>query len=223
MGPSATNIFDNTCGKKIPSGLTIFERLNKFNPDIVTGSIYGKNTCYVPSLLENARNSISWWQDKNSYDQSFYDDTDCTNSVDVIKKSLEFINENISNQFYLFIYLGEPDCIGHKYGVPSIEYDNVLINIDNALGLLISEKDKYNDDIKIIISGDHGWELNSDNHYIKSNNTDEVLLISNNISLINNKDIKKQCDIAPTILDYFGINKKHYQDIIYGGCSSMID
>ena len=50
-----TGIVDNSCEKKIPQGLTVFERLRENNPNIQLGLVYGKKTCYIPeSVLSKA-------------------------------------------------------------------------------------------------------------------------------------------------------------------------
>jgi hypothetical protein len=62
LNSTLNNISDNSCGKIITEGKTIFERLNNFDSKINLGSIYGKETCYIPlSLLSNAKKVISWW------------------------------------------------------------------------------------------------------------------------------------------------------------------
>jgi len=206
LSATDTGIFDNDCNQVIPDGKTIFERLKKFNPKIVTGSIYGKNTCYLPHLLENTRKSISWWQDGQSYEQNSYGSKKCTNSIDVSNKTLEFLNSNKNNSFYLFVYFGETDCIGHKFGVPSSEYNKALVNIDEGLGILISGIRDFDNSPNIIISGDHGWNINTKGHSQNTKDTSNIILISNNLKLIEPIKTYTQCDIAPTILNYFGMN-----------------
>ena len=226
LGSTITGISDNKCGDIIPRGLTIFERLSGFDSKINLGSIYGKETCYIPlSILSNAKSVISWWQDKKTYPQNDYVNNKCTNSNDVILKSLEFIKKYRNQSFYLYIYLGGPDCAGHTFGVPSTLYDESLINVDSGLGYLLDYINSVNLKPQIIISGDHGWNVESKNHNIENADTMKVVLITNNHNLID-KDIspknKKQCDIAPTILNYFGMNSGQYSDITQFGCESLI-
>ena len=77
---------------------------------------------------------------------------------------------------------------------------------------------------QIIITSDHGWNANASSHDAA---TDTIMLplVSNNASMVANRtsdNIREQCEIAPTILDYFGIPISNYQDIIDNGCNSLI-
>lgn len=223
LDSSINSVSSNKCGSIIPKGMTIFERLASFNKNIKLGSIYGKETCYIPlSILSNAKPIISWWQDKKTYTQRDYINNKCTDSTDVATKSLEFIKNHKNESFYLFIYLGAPDCAGHEFGLPSLEYDESLINVDNGLGILLNNINSININPQIIISGDHGWNNESKNHNIADKNTLTVGLITNNHNLIDNKNNKKQCDIAPTILNYFEMTTNQYSDITKLGCESLM-
>ncbi len=216
------NINDSSCEKIITPGKTIFERLNNFNSEINLGSIYGKETCYIPlSLLSNAKKIISWWQDSKTYKHKNYITDTCTDSIDVISKSLEFIKENKDRSFFLFIYLGAPDCAGHQFGIPSLEYDESIKNADDSLGILFKSLETFEIKPKIIISGDHGWNSISKNHNIPDKDTLTVSLITNDNKIINGTEEKKQCDITPTILNYFGMGSKEYSDITELGCKSL--
>ena len=223
LNSSITKIIDNTCGEVIPPGMTIFERLANFNSKIILGSIYGKESCYIPlSLLANAKPFISWWQDSKTYAHKNYVTDTCTDSIDVTTKSLEFIKENKDNPFYLFIYLGAPDCAGHAFGTTTLGYDKSIINVDDSLGILLKGINSYNINPEIIISGDHGWNSSSNNHNIRDDNTIVVGLITNDNSLIDKKSERRQCDIAPTILNYFSMKSSQFADITKTGCESLM-
>lgn len=213
-----TQIFNNECGKIIPKGKTTFERLSKYDSDINLGSIYGKNACYLSkSILNNAKKIIDWWQDGDTYNQERYMGK-CTNNIDVAKKSLEFINEYKNDSYYLFVYFGTPDCAGHFYGTPSEGYTDSIVNADKALGIILENVKK---ETQIIISSDHGWNMGTKEHSNTTDSTRRIILISNNSNLIAKREDYKQCDIAPTILNYFGIKKEDYKDIESFGCSSL--
>jgi predicted AlkP superfamily pyrophosphatase or phosphodiesterase len=209
LSASTTGIFNNDCGAIIPVGDTIFERLNKFNSKIKIGSVYGKQTCYIPlSILNNAKSDIDWWQDMSTYPNEKYITDKCANSIDVAAKALEFINLNKDKSFFLFVYFGAPDCAGHSFGLPSVEYDEALINVDGGLSILLGGASLFGVNPEIIISGDHGWNTWAKGHGTANQETLNVALITNNSNLINGADStqkRKQCDITPTILDYFGM------------------
>jgi predicted AlkP superfamily pyrophosphatase or phosphodiesterase len=219
---NVTKIVNNDCNRPLPEDITTFERLKKFNGDIVTGSIYGKETCYIPlSLLQNAKNSVDWWNDKGTYEQRNYKETNCTNSKDIAQQTTEFLIKNKKNDFYLFLYFGVPDCIGHSFSVPSKEYTESLVNVDDGLQILLLKIADLKISPQIIISSDHGWEPNTDTHHIYTDETSTIPLLTNNRKLIDKKIEKKQCDIAPTILKYFGLKEELFQDIINNGCAPL--
>ncbi len=217
-----TRVFNNACGGEIPAGKTIFERLMLYDKDIKIGSIYGKGTCYLNSnFFKDVSKNIAWWHDTKTYKQNNYIGDNCTNSIDVAKKATEFLNMYRDEDFYLFIYFGSPDCVGHRFGVPSPEYDNVIKNVDEGLGIILDKLKDNSNNPQIIVSGDHGWNINTKGHSVANLDTRRVVLISNSASMINDRKDKKQCDIAPTILDYFGIKSEQYGDIINAGCESL--
>jgi predicted AlkP superfamily pyrophosphatase or phosphodiesterase len=225
LGASLTGVVNNTCDSVIPPGKTIFERLNNFDSQIKLGSIYGKETCYIPlSLLANAKAVISWWQDPSTYPNQEYLSDKCTDSTYVANKALEFIRLYKHEPFYLFVYFGVPDCAGHTFGLPSAEYDEAVINVDDGLGILLDEIKAQNIQPQIIVSGDHGWNTGTKGHGKVNDETLTVLLDSSNWKLISGKATrgeKRQCDIAPTILDYFGLSADQYPDILAFGCHSL--
>jgi predicted AlkP superfamily pyrophosphatase or phosphodiesterase len=217
-----TKVSKNGCNQILPEGTTAFERLKNFNSQIINASIYDKGNCYLPlPFLQNAKDDISWWQDKTTFAQKNYKDTACIDSTNTANKTSEFLKSNKDKSFYLFVYLSIPDCMGHQFGVPSTQYDEAIINIDNSLGILLNELQNFQKNPKIIISGDHGWTLNSKGHSENSDQTNKIILISNDSNLINKEANKSQCDIAPTILNYFGLNPNQYSDISNSGCKVL--
>lgn len=223
-------VSDNSCENPVPDGNTTFERLEAFDSSIVTGSIYGKTTCYVPNgVLGNAWQNVDWWQNRSTYSPNVWPDgTNCDDSKDVATKATEFIGNYSNLSFYLFVYFGVPDCSGHVEGDNSINYNNSFINVDDGLGIILNslEQNNINDSVQIIITSDHGWNEGTTGHSISDSNTITIPLITNNASMINyttSDEIREQCEVAPTTLDYFGLSASDYQDIINNGCDSMIE
>jgi len=227
VGSSVSGITDNDSDKSLPEGSSTFERLNTFREDIVLGVIYGKNSSYLPvPLLKNAEPKIDWWRAMSDYNYSQYISGTYANSIDVAKEATNFISINANNNFYLMVYFGVPDGAGHKYGENSIEYTNSLVNIDEGLGVLLDSLQTNNilNNTKIIVSGDHGWNEGASGHSNNDINTKTVLLVSNDSFLVSGiyaGGVRRQCDIAPTILDYFGMQPINYADINAFGCGSL--
>jgi predicted AlkP superfamily pyrophosphatase or phosphodiesterase len=225
LSGAVTGIVDNSCGKVIPPGETTFERLAGFDPKINLGLVYGKGTCYLPGILANAKSVISWWQDRTTYPQKKYVTSACADSLEVANKALEFIKMYKGQSFYLFVYFGAPDCAGHTFGLPSVGYTQAIQNVDGGLGVLLDGLKSISINPKILLSGDHGWNTNTKGHDIADSDTKNVVLVTNDHNLIDSgkeQAKKKQCDIAPTILDYFEVPKEQYSDILQLGCNSLI-
>ncbi|MBT3397748.1 S8 family serine peptidase [archaeon] len=229
LNETLTGVTDNTCANPVPEGTSIFERLESFDSEIVTGSIYGKTTCYIPGgVLGNTISDIDWWQNRSTYSPSAWSDgTACDNSNDVATKATEFIGNYSNSSFYLFVYFGVPDCSGHVGGDNSINYNNSFLNVDEGLGVLLDslESNGINGSVQIIITADHGWNEGTTSHSTADVNTVMIPLITNNATMVlgNTSDgIREQCEIVPTVLDYFRLPTSNYTDIINNGCDSMI-
>jgi hypothetical protein len=222
-------VSDNDDPDLVPNGTTTFERLAVFNSSIALGSIYGKTKTYLPNgVIGNAIEDIDWWHNQTTYASvPWVDGTACDNSINVATKATEFISTYNESSFYLFVYFGVPDCSGHVSNDSSIQYNNSFINVDSGLGVLLNylENNSLNDSVQIIVTVDHGWNEGTNDHYTTNYNTAVLPLITNNKSLIANitsDNVREQCEIAPTTLDYFDVPKENYSDIINNGCDSMI-
>ncbi|GEM_PF-596014 len=229
LNETLTGISDNTCNNPLPDGNATFERIKAFNSSIKTGLIYGKTKCYVPNgVLGNSLDTIDWFHNRTTYNSTNWTDgTVCDDSRNVSKKATEFIGNYSNSSFYLFVYFGAPDCSGHAAGDNSINYNNSFINVDAGLGILLDslEQNGIDDITQIIITTDHGWNENTTSHATFDENTTVIPIITNNITLIQattSDGVREQCEIAPTTLDYFGLNESDYQEIIDNGCESMI-
>lgn len=216
-------------GSKIVDGKTIWERLEVYNSSIVTGSVYGKTNSYIPSpLFDNAIPDIDWWQDRNTYGARIWP---CGRSVDydvdVANKATEFIKQYNKSSFFLVVYFASPDGSGHYCGGDTGQsYTDSFINVDKGLGILLdSLRDNEIDAMtQIIITGDHGWNIGTTEHGKANNDTKILPLITNNITMLSNttsNGLREQGEVAPTILDFFGMTTCDYQDIANAGYQSM--
>jgi Type I phosphodiesterase / nucleotide pyrophosphatase/Ser-Thr-rich glycosyl-phosphatidyl-inositol-anchored membrane family len=215
-------------GSKIVDGKTIWERLEVYNSSIVTGSVYGKKNSYITTpLFDNAIPDIDWWQDRNTYGARIWP---CGRSVDydvdVANKATEFIKQYNKNSFFLVVYFASPDGSGHYCGGDTGQsYTDSFINVDRGLGILLNSlKDNGIDTTtQIIITGDHGWNIGTTDHGKANNDTRILPLITNNITMLSNvtSNGREQGEVAPTILDFFGMTTSDYQDITNAGYQSM--
>lgn len=224
-----TGVWDNTCNNPIPAGNTTFERLKVFNSSIVTGSIYGKTTCYVPNgVLGNAIPSVNWFLNDTQFDSTQWPiGSSCVYDSNVSTRAREFIINYTNESFYLFVYFGTPDCTAHVYTDQSAQYNNSFMEIDKALGILLDtlQQQGLENNTPILITADHGWNTGTTSHSTWAADTVVLPLITNNVSMVANATtagFRKQCDIAPTTLNFFGMNATGYPDIVsFDGCGSM--
>ncbi len=230
LNETLTGITDNTDGKSVPDGNTTFERIENFNSRIATGVIYGKTTGYIPNgVLWNCSEDVDWWQNRSSYPSTPWpDSTACDDSRDVAEKATEFIGNYSNSSFYLFVYFGVPDCSGHAAGDNSLNYNNSIINADDGLGVILDslEGNNLNESTQIIITADHGWNTGTTSHSTPNSDTIVLPLITNNYSMVSYiplDNVRKQCEVAPTTLAYFGIPESDYPEIVDNGCKSMIE
>jgi parallel beta-helix repeat protein len=231
LGSSITGVTSDNCSTPVPVNTTIFERLKQFNASIATGTVYGKQTCYIPNgVLGNAMSAIDWFQNRSLYTNTNWTDNGdiCAYARNASTKAQEFIVNNTNRSFFLVPYFGNPDCSGHVGTDNSVNYNNSFIEVDYALGILLDTlRDQgIENNTAIIISTDHGWNEGTTGHSTFNADTAIIPLITNNRSVIANATIlgvRQQCDIAPTVLSYFGVPSANYSDIIANGCYSMYD
>ncbi len=227
------NNVSNNGGGVIPAGNTTFERLKSFNADIKTGFVYGKTTSYIPNkLLTNAMPQIDWMHNISTFDNNPwpYSGSGYVYSENVSTKAKEFIGNYSNHSFYLVVYFGVPDGTGHVYTDDSAEYNLSIMDVDNGLGMILDALEEYGlrgaeNVTQIIVSADHGWNAGTTGHGTSASDTVRIPLVSNNITLMVNATsdgVREQCEIAPTILDYFGLADSDYLDIISNGCESLI-
>lgn len=231
LNQTLNNVSSNTV-TLVPDGKTIYERLKAYNSNIKVGFVYGKTKSYIPNgIFANSLADLDWRYNITNYSntdwkiaQSAVSASTYVYSENVSDKAAEFISLYKNDSFFLVVYFGVPDGSGHAYRENSTQYELALIDSDNGIGKLMTHLDDAGilSDVQIIVSADHGWDINGTGHTSTPNSQILPLLTNNADLIINNSDgIRKQCDITPTILDYFGVLSTNYSDIIGNGCYSM--
>lgn len=126
----------------IPKGLTIYEKLRAFNPDI----------------------KIFHFQKKSMYEQYTYAreaaDVFVTAGEDPLRQSARvrpylrsLVQDNVADWF-VTVFSREPDIAGHQNGVHTQTYRDKLKENDAALGELVAELPR---DAQVWVLGDHGF------------------------------------------------------------------
>ena len=99
---------------------------------------------------------------------------------------------------FLTLYFSDVDSAGHKYGTNSIELKNAIDKVDRSIQKLVTEIEKINLPMNIIITSDHGM-------------TD--LSSFKNINIVSSARIKQQLSMMKVvgsgpIIHIYGLNQK---------------
>ena len=112
----------------------------------------------------------------------------------------------------LFLDFDHIDHAGHSYGfgtdIP--EYINTIEDIDEYIGWVITametRSDFHNEEWLVIITSDHGGNINGHGGQTIEERTIPIILSSDYIDNINIPDQTYIVDIIPTLIEYLGIN-----------------
>ncbi|MGE5559133.1 MAG: alkaline phosphatase family protein [Bacillota bacterium] len=233
--PEVTGVFSNGRYRPIPRGYTVFERLEQhFGPDnIVTSAVIGKKghvdadgpqripfkefqkkkPAQKKKLLQaggrvTGKNGAKcleipgkpYYYTKDGMDV-FLNGLGTNENVGV--KAMEFLEKYQDKRFFFFIHFPEIDHQGHKYGENSKEYNDALISSDLWTGRIIQKlrELKLYERTIIFITADHGFDEGMKTHQ----DAPYVFLAANDRRAVRRGS---RCDIAPTILELFGLDLK---------------
>ena len=120
----------------------------------------------------------------------------------VVEDAIKRISEHHFD--FSFVYLGESDEEGHRYGWMSEKYtQSVLRSVDDVYRIMSALGDEYT----YILLADHGGHERIHGHDIDEDMTIPVFIMGQNIDEnyeLDNVSIK---DIAPTIVSLMGVNR----------------
>lgn len=235
--PEKTGVFSNGRYQPIPKGYTIFERLEKhFGADnIATVAVIGKKgnvdadpPAKVPAAPIEQRLRAGRAQAQQRLRQGrivvengvrylvepgkpFYN---ARGSMDVFinglmrddavgAKTLEMLERYRDKRFFFFVHFAEVDHQGHQYGENSKEYNDALISGDRWLGRIVQKLKELGlyDKTLIYVTADHGFDEGMKTH----SDAPYVFLATNDKGIVRRGT---RADIAPTILERFGIDLK---------------
>lgn len=229
--PEVTGVFSNGRYQPIPKGYSVFERLEKhFGADnFVTAAVIGKKG-HVDD--EGPQRFSLEQQEKNKKGRNkkraegkivtengvkyrlipgkpyFYTKDDMDLFINGLKedrivgsKTLELLKEYKDKPFFFFVHFAEVDHKGHKYGENSKEYNDALISADTWTGKIIQKLKELNlyDKTLIYVTADHGFDEGKKSH----GDAPYVFLATNDSGVMRRGG---RADIAPTILDRFGLD-----------------
>jgi hypothetical protein len=116
-------------------------------------------------------------------------------------KALTTIDQFKDKPFFLFVHFAEVDTSGHKSGEDSKDYNNALISADRWTGKIMQKLRDLGlyDNTLIYVTADHGFDEDKTTH----RNAPYIFLATNDKKVMRNG---LRVDIAPTILDRFGLD-----------------
>jgi predicted AlkP superfamily pyrophosphatase or phosphodiesterase len=109
---------------------------------------------------------------------------------------------------YFLFFLTSPDYYGHIYGENGDRYLQEIVRSDEALGIIMQHLDR--EKTRVIVIADHGFDENKKSHY---NAPDSWMVTDLPIHSAYWLQEKQRAfgtvrDVAPTILEWYGIDYK---------------
>lgn len=196
--PRTTGVFRNNGAAGVPAGYTIYERLKAARgAELKTVHIAGRK--YV-GMGVTGKAERSGAIDTNARRGG----PDSRTGVNTTARLLPLIGEYAAGPFFIFVHYKEADVTAHLNGAGSRAYREALIAIDRELGVLLAVLDAHGamPETSVIVTTDHGFSGRF--HVSRESSNVETFIAALNLDL--RTDVPaKLLDVAPTVLDYFGV------------------
>jgi hypothetical protein len=126
-------------------------------------------------------------------------------------KTIEMLDKYKAKPFFFFVHLAEVDHSGHRFGEPSKEYNDAIISGDTQLGRLVERLKALGlyEKTKIYVVADHGFNVGAKGHGYAP----FVFMATNDKKVMRDGT---RADIAPTILDRFGLDLAKFEPKLDG-------
>jgi len=116
-------------------------------------------------------------------------------------RTLELLEKYKDRPFFFFVHFASVDAAGHRFGENSKEYNDALISNDLWTGRIIAKLKELGiyDKTLIYVTSDHGFDEGKTGHSYAP-----YIFLATNDPLVKRAGMRQ--DIAPTILDRFGVD-----------------
>lgn len=116
-------------------------------------------------------------------------------------RTLELLAQYKDRPFFFFVHFAEVDHQGHRFGENSKEYEEAMISADTWTGRIVAKLKELGlyDKTLIYITADHGFDEGATTHRYAP-----YVFLGTNDPLVKRGGMRQ--DIAPTILDRFGLD-----------------
>ncbi|HUW20413.1 MAG TPA: alkaline phosphatase family protein [Sedimentisphaerales bacterium] len=235
--PEVTGVYSNGRYQPVPKDLSIFERLEKhFGPDnFVTVAVIGKKKhCGEIDPPQKIRldgeaatkkktkgkiieeNGVKYRVMPGSPYYNMYTALDVwefglVEDEKVGSRAVELLEKYKDKPLFFFVHFAEVDKNGHGSGENSPEYEQALISNDLWTGKIMDKIKELGlaGKTEIYVTADHGFDEGAKAHKFAP----YVFLATNNKKVI--RDGRRQ-DVAPTVLDAFGLDLAKFQPALDG-------
>jgi len=181
-------VYSNKKYQLIPDGITVYELIEADNPDFMTAHISGKSGNFGLPTFENIVEDVDFFL------------TGIAPPV-ATNTAIDLINQWEDDNFFIVCHFKNPDEIGHKYGVNSLEYRRSIKANDKQLGRLLEALDANgaNAETIVYVLSDHGFGCPIPTTHTCSPHT---FITSNNVNLTGDLFMN---DVAGYFLSHFGL------------------
>jgi hypothetical protein len=115
--------------------------------------------------------------------------------------AIQLIEKYKDRPFFFFVHFASVDHLGHRFGENSKEYNDALISNDAWTGRIVQKLKELGlyDKTLVYVTADHGFDEDKTTHSYAP-----YVFLATNDPLVKRAGMRQ--DIAPTILDRFGID-----------------
>ena len=183
-------VYSNPIYQLIPDGISVYELIETDNPDYRTAHISGKKYNFGEPTFGNVVADVDFFQAL---------DINPPKNTDI---AIDLINQWRDYSFFIVCLFRNPDHIGHKFGVTSLEYRKSIRNNDKQLGRLLEALNANGADAETVVYvlADHGFGCPGPKSHGCSPNT---FITSNDVNLTGDIFMK---DVAGYFLSHFGLS-----------------